>query len=314
MLDSIVAGDAPGGGDDSKSAPQLAPRLAEDQLASEIERLVLRDLEADRLELPALPTVAVKTIQILGDSEYRVDEVARLIETDPLLTAQLVRLTNSAVFAGRQPISSIRECVTRLGGLQLRSFLYEIAARQLIESRDPRIAGFCKGLWEHSLAVALLAREVALTSNRTLGEQAYVAGLLHDIGKPLLATVLVAAERRLVGPKTEVWIRPDAWLSFVLAKHRAVGVALARKWGMPDTVVRSIEESVDFDVGEPRSLSNAVRLANALTKLSGLYVGAFDWEEVAAVSFVGQQLFMLDDPKVERMMTAVREQLGRRAV
>ena len=288
--------------------------LSEAQLATDIERLVLRDLEADKLELPALPTVAVRTIQMLGDSEYRVDEVSRLIETDPLLTAQLVRLSNSAAFASRSPITSIRDCVTRMGGGELRTFLYEIAARQVIESRNPRIAEFCKGLWEHSLAVALLAREVAVTSDRKLGEQAYLAGLLHDVGKPLLATVLVAAEQRLVGPRTPVWIKPETWLSFVLAKHRVVGVALARKWGMPDAVGRSIEDSVEFDASEPRSLSNAVRLANALTKLAGLYVGRFDWEEVAAMSFVGQQLFVLDDQKVERMMTSVREQLARRAV
>jgi putative nucleotidyltransferase with HDIG domain len=296
------------------AARAAAGKLSEAQLAAEIERLVLRDLESDKLDLPALPTVAVRTIQMLGDSEYRVDEVSRLIETDPLLTAQLIRLSNSAAFASRQPIISIRDCITRMGGGELRTFLYEIAARQVIESRDPRIAEFCKGLWEHSLAVALLAREVVVTSDRKLGEAAYLAGLLHDVGKPLLATVLVAAEQRLVGPKTTVWIKPETWLSFVLAKHRAVGVALARKWGMPDAVGRSIEESVEFDASEPRSLSNAVRLANALTKLSGLYVGSFDWEEVAALSFVGQQLFVLDDQKIERMMTTVREQLARRSI
>ena len=274
---------------------------------------MLRDLEADTLALPSLPTAAVRTIQMLGDSEYRIDEVSRLIETDPLLAAQLVRLTNSAASATRSPISTIRDCITRMSGGQLRSFLCEIAARQVIESRNPRIAEFCKGLGEHSLAVALLAREVAVTSDRKLGEQAYLAGLLHDVGKSLLATVLVAAEQRL-GPRTTVWIKPETWLSFVLAKHRTVGVVLARKWGMPNAVGRSIEESVEFDTSEPRSLSNAVRLANALTKLAGLYVGRFDWEEVASMSFVGQQLFVLDDQKVERMMTSVREQLARRAV
>jgi putative nucleotidyltransferase with HDIG domain len=288
--------------------------LSEAQLAGEIERLVLRDLEADTLELPSLPTAAVRTIKTLGDSEYRTDEVSRLVETDPLLAAQLVRLASSAAFARRSPIGSIRDCITRMSSAQLRSFLCEIGARRVIESRNARIVELCKGLSEHSLAVALLAREVAVTSDRKLGEQAYLAGLLHDVGKPLLATVLVAAEQRLVGPRTAVWMKPEAWLSFVLAKHRAVGVALARKWGMPNAVGRSIEESVEFDTSEPRSLSNAVRLANALTKLAGLYVGRFDWEEVAAMSFVGQQLFVLDDQKVERMMTSVREQLARRAV
>ena len=288
--------------------------MSETQLATNIERAVLRDLEADRLELPALPTAAVTAIQLLGAGEPKDDQVARLIETDPLLTAQLVRMANSAEFAGRPPISSIQDCVTRLGGAELRTFLYEIAARQVIESRNPHIAEFCRGLWEHSLAVALLAREIVAYADKKQGETAYLAGLLHDVGKPVLATVLVAAEQRLLGARTSVWIPPDTWLAFILAKHRAVGMALARKWAMPPAVGRSIDECVEFDAQEPRSLSNAVRLANALAKLAGLYVGRFDWEEVAELSFIGQQLFVLDDRIVEQMMNRVREQLARRSV
>ena len=280
--------------------------------AAQVEAAVLRDLEADRLELPALPVVAVRIFNLLGDADYQVEDVSALIETDPLMAAQIIRLTNSAAFSGRQPVTSIRACVSRLGRLELRMFLFEISARQVLDSRDPHIAELCRGLWEHSLAVALLSREIVRRADPAQAESAYLAGLLHDVGKPLLAALLVAAEQRLLGDRTVSWLPSKKWLRFIVAKHRSVGVALARQWGLPDVVGRSISEATDYDAAEPRSLANAVRLANALAKLAGLYVGTFDADEVQASAFVGQQLFDMSDTDSDALVRAAREQMNGR--
>ena len=285
----------------------------DDQFAAAVERAVLRQLEADELELPSLPLAAVRTFALLADPDYQAADVARLIESDPLLAARLLRLVNSAAFAGRQPTTGIRDCVTRLGALQLRRFLVEMSAQQVIESRDPRIAEFCRGLWQHSLGVALMAREIARGAAPAQAETAYLAGLLHDVGKPLLAALLVSAERRLLGSRTAIWIPAPQWLRFVVEKHRPVGLALVGKWGLPETVRRSIADSVEYDVQDPRSMSNAVRLANALAKLNGLYVGETDPEEAQSQRFVGQQLFGLDEAATDHLASEARAEIERRA-
>ncbi len=263
---------------------------------------MLRQLEEDRLDLPALPAVAARTIQLIGDPDYRIEDVSALIESDPLVAARLVRLVNNAVFVGRQPIASIRECVTRLGAAELRNFLVEVAAAQVMESRDPRIGALCRGLWEHSIAVAFLTREILRLAGNAQAEGGYLAGLLHDVGKPLMAGLLVAAEQRLLGQRTSVWMASDQWLRFVVAKHRVVGMALARSWELPEVVARAIAESSEYDVGEPGSAANAVRYANALAKLKGLYVGEFDRDDVQALAFVGQQLFGVDGAQIEALV------------
>jgi putative nucleotidyltransferase with HDIG domain len=285
----------------------------EAQFAAQVEAAVLRDLEADRIELPPMPMVAVRIFGLLADPDYEVREVAALIESDPLVAVEVVRLTNSAIFAGRQPITSVRDCVTRLGRLELRMFLFELSARRAIESRDPGIVALSRGLWEHSLAVAFLSREITRGVDRQRAEEAYLAGLLHDVGKPLLAALLLAAEHRLRGQRTSTWLTSGKWLAFILAKHRSVGMALARQWGLPEAIGRSISEGVDYDANDTRSLTNAVRLANTLAKLDGLYVGTFDRDEVQAAAFVGQQLFDLDQAAVDALLAKAREQIQRRA-
>jgi putative nucleotidyltransferase with HDIG domain len=289
----------------------VAKPSPEVQLAADIERAVLRDLQADRLQLPAMPDAAYRTVELLNDPDYKVEAVTKIIEGDVLLAAQLVKLVNSAAFGGLQAITSIRECVARLGARELRAFLFEISARQLMESRDPRIAEVCRGLWEHSLAVALLSRDIAAHADARQAEPAYLAGLLHDVGKPLLAALLVAAENRLLNKRTPIWL-PAQTLEFIMDKHRSVGRALATRWKLPEVVGHTIEGCSVYQPAEPRSLLNAVSLANALAKLAGLYVGRFDWEEVAAFSFMGQQLFQIDDASIERIITGVKAQLGRR--
>jgi putative nucleotidyltransferase with HDIG domain len=289
----------------------VANLSAEARLAADIERAVLRDLEADRLQLPSMPAAAIQTVDLLSDPNYKVEAVTRVIESDVLLAAQLLKLVNSAAFGALQPVTSIRDCVTRLGAKELRAFLYEISARQVFESRDPRIAEVCRGLWDHSLAVALLARDIASHADAKQGEPAYLAGLLHDVGKPVLAALMVAAEGRLLNKRTPIWF-PAQTLVFIMDKHRGVGRALARRWKLPDMVGKAIEGCAAYETAEPRSLLNAVSLANALAKLAGLYVGKFDWEEVAAFSFAGQHLFRIDDTSIERIITGVKTQLGRR--
>lgn len=264
-------------------------------ILSEVKRAALRELEEDRIDLPAMPMAAVRTFQLLADPDYRVSDVAALIESDPLLTAQLLRLLRSPAFSGGGPITSIQACVARLGAMELRLFLFETSARRLLESSDPHISRFCQGLWEHSLAVATYSREIARAHRPQDAEMAYLTGLLHDVGKPLMAAMLVAAEQRLLGTKTTAWISPDEWLTFILANHRAVGLALARKWQLPELVGDSIRDSGEYDADEPRSLANAVRLGNAAAKHDGFCVGEVDQDEIQSLIFVGQQLFGLDD-------------------
>jgi putative nucleotidyltransferase with HDIG domain len=182
----------------------------------------------------------------------------------------------------------------------------------MFESSDRHIAQICRGLWAHSLAVAILSRDLVREARNGRADEGYLAGLLHDIGKPVVASLLLDAERRLRGIRTQTWIMPAAWLRILSGAHRRVGVALATKWQLPDSVRNAIRDGGDYDPVEPHSLANAVRLANAITKLEGVYVGAMDESETAATVSTGRALFGVDDGQLKYLTTYLKERVNER--
>jgi putative nucleotidyltransferase with HDIG domain len=293
----------------------VGPRISDAAIAEQVQAAVLQRLEADDLVLPAMPLAVSKCLALLQDPNLSLAGVARVIETDPIVAAQIVRLANVAARAPVAPVRSITECVTRLGAMDLQLFLIETAARRVFESTDRHIAEICRGLWAHSLAVAMLARDLLKQSageRPSLTDEAYLAGLLHDIGKPVLAAMLLDAEKRLRGTRTKGWMPPATWLRLISESHRRIGVALAEKWNMPEGVRLSIRDAGVYDTAEPHSTANAVRLANALSKLEGVYVGVMDEAETESLVAAGRALFGLDDARLDFLTTYLKERVNER--
>ena len=228
----------------SPGAPAPAPAPApQGRLATELEKIVTKRIASDQLILPAIPAVALKCLNLTKDPDFSLKDAAAIIERDPILTAQIIRLANSAAMATRDPAQSVLAAVTRMGLQKLRTFLIESSARQVFESRDPRIVEASRGVWEHSVAVAMVGREVVASSKNGSPDFGYLAGLLHDVGKPIVAAMLLEAEKAILGAKaTATWIDSSEWIGVVQRAHRHVGVALAEKWEMPEPVCRGIRD------------------------------------------------------------------------
>jgi putative nucleotidyltransferase with HDIG domain len=244
-------------------------KISADELAERVEKAVLDEVNAGRISLPAMPRVATRAFTLLRKRDFSLAEVAAVIENDPVVAARLVHLANSVAFATSSKLASVVACVTRLGARELSFFLMETAARQLVECHDPRIAQMCDGLWEHSLSVAILSHDLVLALPGLDAEAAYLAGLLHDIGRPVVAEMLLDAERRLLGKRIDHWIMPSKWLGVILRCERPVGLAVTRAWTLPDEVVDAVGMCCQYDRDRPFRLANVVRLADALATMSG---------------------------------------------
>jgi putative nucleotidyltransferase with HDIG domain len=254
----------------SLGQPKVAQvQISSDELAAQIEKAVLEQVSGDRIVLPAMPKVAARAFLLLRKREFSVAEVAAVIETDPVVAARLVHLANSVAFATFNKLQSVQACVNRLGARELSFFLMETAAKQLVECHDPRIAQICDGVWEHSLAVAILSHDLVQAMPGLDAEAAYLAGLLHDIGRPVVAEMLLDAEGRLLGKRVDRWIMPSKWLGIIVRCQRTVGLAVTRAWTLPDAVSDAVAMCDQYDRGRPFRLANVVGLANALAEFSG---------------------------------------------
>ena len=284
-----------------------APALASvDRLSDELSRIIKARIDADRLVVPAMPQVATKCLGIIKDPEFPVRRLVESLETDPLFSAQVVRAASIAALGG-QPVRSLEMAVNRLGVNQLRSVLTQAAARSLFETRDRNIAARLAQVWKHSVAVAMLARDVGAVMRLDDGEIVYLTGLLHDIGKPVVASLLLEAEAQL-GKKG--WITAEQWSQVVDSTHRPIGVAIAEKWNLDFDVVQAVRDCSDYDAGNRRCAANVVRFANAMVKTKGVSGGAVDLDDANALVMIGRSLLDLDDEVVKRLTAGLKERVN----
>ena len=274
-------------------------RSKQGDLLSSVTRNILERIESNTLSLPSMPTAVARCMALLRENDFSLRQAAQVIEKDPLLAARVLSVSNSATFGGLAQVRNVVQAATRLGADNLRVVLFEVMASHVFVSVDPEIRHACNALWKHSRVVAATSRQLSLMVDAGDAGEAYLAGLLHDIGKPIIASLLVKAENRLLGTRTDTWLDSDTWMSIVQAGHRPVGVALARKWMLPEAVVSTVANCATYDDDAPCSIVNCVRLANALAKDAGIYMGKFERRELSDVMMVGQTILGLTDEDLD---------------
>jgi putative nucleotidyltransferase with HDIG domain len=278
------------------------------KLASEMERIVLGRVASGRLVVPSMPAIATRALAILREPEFHHKKLVTQVEGEPLLAALILRAANAAAFGGAA-LRGIDQAVVRLGAQKLKTLVVEYASRQLFQSNDRRIADAARSIWEHSIAVAHLARDVAAFADNADGDAAYLAGLLHDVGKPVVAAMLLEAERS-IGRDTSSWLGLEAWAGTVEAVHRKVGVAIASQWKLPDEITAAIRDCSDYDAGNRGSIANIVRFANAVAKREGFTTGPIDAADVDAMIMVGRSILGADEDVVARLATGLKDRLA----
>src|SRR4051812_6675613 len=280
----------------------VVPNLEMQQrLSEQLAAIVARRIASDQLVLPPFPASVSKCLNLLRIPDFELPEAAAIIESDPILAARLLRLANSAAMGGRDTITTIIGAVTRIGVQKLRGFLVEASAARLFESSDRRIVEASRGLWAHSVAVGQVSRDLMSIRGGGDPEMAYLGGLLHDVGKPIIASMLLDAERSLAqGHKHSRWITGDDWIAVVQRTHRKVGVQLVERWELPTEARAAVRDCGEYEGNDRLSVANIVRFANALVKRRGIYVGAIEKDDNDAMVIIGQSLLNVDDKTVER--------------
>lgn len=223
-------------------------------LRQALEKLV----ESGGIELPVLPEVASQVLTSSMDVECDLRQLTALIHRDQSMTAHLLRLSNSALYAPPTPIVSLQQALNRLGLKKIR----EIALIISCESRVFRVDGFdlmVRGLFRHSLAAAAYAQEIA-RARRWNVEEAFLCGLLHDVGKPILLQTLVDLKRKL-----GVEVEREAIAAGADDFHCRVGGALVKNWKLPVRLAETILHHHDpGEAGEAAPTASMTRLADDL--------------------------------------------------
>lgn len=278
------------------------------KLGSELERIVLERIANNRLILPSMPTVPQRCLEILREPDFNVRKLVKQLESEPMLSLLVVRAANAATFGRGAAMQALDQAVMRIGARALKTLITEYAVNELFESSNRQIKDANKKVWEHSLVVALLARDIAALVGNIEPDTCYLAGLLHDIGKPVLGAMILEVDRKL-GRSTPGWIDLAGWTQIIETSHRKVGVAVATEWRLPDAITAAIRDCSDYDGADRASVGNVVRLANALAKREGYTTGPTDAADIEAMIMVGMSMLGGDTSVVDRLVNNISSRL-----
>ena len=225
-----------------------------------IVELIEERIDKGDIELPIFHRIAMKLQQLLARDNYNATDIDRIIKKDQALASHVLKVANSAFYAGLSPIKTIQDAVVRMGVKSILNLVMVVNQRQLYRPKTKEFGHWMNPLWSHSLGAAAAGRWLALNLGlHKLAEESFMAGLLHDIGKLLLLRIIEDLQKsRSLTENISVNVIDD----ILETMHSSQGERLMHKLNMPEiycnVVARHHEEKVK---GEDVRL-NLVRLAN----------------------------------------------------
>jgi putative nucleotidyltransferase with HDIG domain len=245
-----------------------------------LDRLRIKISNIDAL--PTIPVILRPLLHCLDQpaEEIDIDKIVGLISQDKSITAQCIRMANSALFMRNKPAETIRTAVMSLGMWRVRDLLFSSSLSKVIPANrwvvDPVV------FWRHSLGVALVCRKFAELIDYPDPEKAYLAGLLHDIGTLVNCMVAPNEFRAAMEKASREHIPLDeaeqATMGFT---HSDTGRILAEAWKIPTDIADAIE--LHHRIGDPERggpLVALVNLSDLLCRMRDLGYGYYETRQV----------------------------------
>jgi putative nucleotidyltransferase with HDIG domain len=188
--------------------------------------------------VPSMPAAVMELRKYLNDPNVSFEKLAKVIEYDPGLTVNVLQLANSAYFGWTRTIKTVKEAITRLGTNRVFQMVLCMSVAPLVRKPIRGYEADSEGLWKHSIAAAICAEQLVRCLHLRGFEEAFTAGLLHDMGKVVLGTFVEIDDQ----PIKDLVLNEG--LSFDEAEFRVLGIdhaevaaEMLRIWNLPEGVV-----------------------------------------------------------------------------
>jgi HD-like signal output (HDOD) protein len=228
-------------------------------------------------QLPNLPEVATKVINMVSNPDVSFKQVAQEIIKNQAMTANILKLCNSAYFSKGKEITSIDRAIVTLGLKEVKDIVLLVAAKPVLEKP---VIGYDLGqgdLWKQGLAVASMSRDIALNKKKKeIADVVFTGGIIHNVGKVVIALYVQQAFKKILETvQTQNIPFHQAEKEIMGYNHQEVGEKILEKWNFPP-VLRSIVRFYQEPENAPpehRLEVSIVHIANAICLMGGIGIG-----------------------------------------
>lgn len=229
-----------------------------------LEKLA-EDLSRGDIVFPTSFNITLKVRDLLRDPDVSIEQLARVLQGEPIISTKLLRMANSAALgpAGGAAVKDLHGAIMRLGLESVKSAAFALAIEQLSRSKHmSAYTDLSSGIWEHSILVAAIARQLAKHFKKAKPDEAFFAGLVHDIGAFYL---LYYASQ-----DADLAHEPEAMLDLMIGWHDGIGHALLDALGQQsEELLMAVQDHESTDpVASIQGLGDILRVANGLANRS----------------------------------------------
>ena len=226
-------------------------------------------------KLPPFPNVATKALKILDDPDASVDQLISIIQYDQAITANVLKLCNSAYYGLRRKVRSLREGLVLLGNAELKNIILASTVVKFFHKENKGYDLARGELWRHAVATGIISKIISDRVTESEPPSLFTAALLHDIGKVVLGSFVDRYFEQIIALVTEGnHSFLEAEREMLGIDHAEVGAKVAEAWNFPEDIVQAIrlhhrpEGASDDD-----PLTPIIYLANIVTLSMGIGVG-----------------------------------------
>lgn len=278
----------------------------EEELIEDLKIEILALLNSDKFKIPMFPSVAQELMQIIDSKKVDFDKIAAIIKKDQFLGAKLLKIANSPVYKSRYPAGKIEDAVRRLGLEEVKKLLFMISMSHFVVKKGT-FANMFQDFWRHSIVAAEAAKQISRIL-KVDSSYAYIAGLLHDIGRTF---VLMALEEMSKKTGDSSFFHEAILLKLTKDIHVDAGDIISQKWHLPG----SIEKSIKYHHNIARAKKEQIPLIVYVSEKLANYYGFGDEEKVSSLEnepslyflgFDGKKIELLDE-KLEQVFKNIEE-------
>lgn len=238
--------------------------------------LIIDDIEHDRLRLPVIPRVAAKIHKVIENPNASANDIAKVLSTDPSLSARILQVANSPLVRGENHIDNLQLAVSRMGNSMIQSTVTSFLVKQLFRSSNTTLQNILNQVWSHSAHVAAICHILARMFTHLKPDEAMLGGLIHDIGK---LPILSKAERF---PKLAS--NQELLVKIMKRLHCRLGKTILEAWNFNEHLIAAAadHETLNRD-SEKLDIADVVLVANLHSLAGTPQFSAIDWTQIPAL-------------------------------